>query len=248
MCASRPHRGSLIALEGIDGSGTTTQAHLLTDWLNRNAETGAAAAHATQEPSGGPIGQLLRRLLKDPLGCPSSAMALLFAADRVDHLAREIEPQLASGVDVVTDRYVYSSLAYQSVTDDLAWILELNSRAPEADITIYLRVPAEIAESRRVRRGTAPEIYESLELQRAIGQRYDDMLGPSPADGTWQYHTSDGWVRRGPTRHLAGRAADVAIVDGQIPAAELHILLRALVSTVAQQRTASTELSHDDSP
>ena len=247
MCADQIRKGTLIALEGIDGSGTTTQARLLADWLD-SAPPRDNAAHLTQEPSSGPIGLLLRDLLKDARGCPSSAMALLFAADRVDHLAREIEPKLASGVDVVTDRYVFSSLAYQSVADDLTWVAELNSRAPDADITIYLRVPAEIAETRRGRRGTEPEIYESIGLQRAIAQRYDEMLGRSPADGTWQHGASDGWVRCGPTRQLGGRDADVAVVDGQIPAAEVHVLVRSLALAVTRHRPATTELSHDDSP
>src|SRR5574341_1198614 len=91
----------LIALEGIDGAGTTTQAALLCDWL-RGMGT---RVHRTQEPSAGPIGQLLRLLLRGPLRVDPAAVALLFAADRLDHLAREIEPQLASGAHVVTDRY-----------------------------------------------------------------------------------------------------------------------------------------------
>src|SRR4051812_35922446 len=105
-------QGRLIALEGVDGAGTTTQAQRLAVLLG-------ARAHVTREPSGGPLGQLLRQLLSGAhADLDPAAVALLFAADRLDHLSREVEPALARGQHVITDRYLLSSLAYQTVDGD----------------------------------------------------------------------------------------------------------------------------------
>src|SRR6185369_8913434 len=109
-----PHRAIFVVLEGIDGSGTTTQLGRLQAYLERRGR----AVHPTREPSTGPVGRLLREILlgqhRLPGGEPADglAMALLFAADRRDHVRREIEPALGAGRDVVSDRYLLSSLAY----------------------------------------------------------------------------------------------------------------------------------------
>ena len=80
--------------------------------------------HTTAEPSKGPIGVLIRQMLGGDRARTAihRELALLFAADRLDHMAREIEPQLAAGVDVVSDRYVLSSLVYQSLDLPLDWV------------------------------------------------------------------------------------------------------------------------------
>jgi dTMP kinase len=106
-------RGRFLVLEGLDGAGTTTQARLLADRLRR----GGRRAHLTAEPSGGPVGALLRQVLTRRIGggegegFDAGALALLFAADRLDHWSAEIDPRLAGGEDVVSDRYALSSLA-----------------------------------------------------------------------------------------------------------------------------------------
>ena len=113
--------GRFIAIEGIDGSGTTLQTRLLADWL-------AARGHTvleTREPSHGPIGVLVReRLSVRSAPLEPAALALLFAADRLDHLAREVVPAIARGAVVLSDRYLLSSLAYQSLDCDAAWVRE----------------------------------------------------------------------------------------------------------------------------
>src|SRR3569833_4085162 len=122
-------------LEGIDGSGTTTQLERVTAALRASGRR----VVATREPRTGPIGVLLREILAGkhatPDGTPldGRAMALLFAADRRDRLTREIEPALASGFDVVSDRYLLSSLAYQAVEAARVWVERLADgvRAPD---------------------------------------------------------------------------------------------------------------------
>src|SRR5690242_1367991 len=108
-----------IVLEGIDGSGTTTQAARLAQTLQARG----ARVHATREPSTGPVGRLLRQALtgtlvadERPVQLDFCTLALLFAADRMDHVRREIEPALARGEVVISDRYDLSSLIYQSET------------------------------------------------------------------------------------------------------------------------------------
>jgi len=233
--------GSLIAIEGIDGAGTTTQARLLVEWMNGHG----LPAHHTWEPSQGPIGLLLREILRGQLERPIDlgAIALLFAADRLDHLAQEIRPRLEAGVHVVSDRYVYSSLAYQSLDHKLDWVATLNERAPEPDLTIYVRVPAELARERRQTRGAARELFEQDELQARIAARYDEILGSSVTSGAWLLDPSldpgqdPAWIRRDPrpTAVPCGRQPATAVVDGSVPVDVLQRRLRALVEKVARR-------------
>lgn len=177
--------GSLIVLEGVDGAGTTTQARLLCDALR----TAHVPVHATAEPSSGPIGALLRQALAGRVVVNSSAgaphapgwptMALLFAADRMDHLESEILPNLAEGVSVVCDRYYHSTVAYQSVAgggaEAIPWLRECNRNARRPDLTLVLDVSAEVAaERRRQRRGQA-EIFDADELQRQLCAFYAEL-------------------------------------------------------------------------
>src|SRR4051812_12706023 len=113
------HKAPFVVVEGIDGAGTTTQ-------TQRNVAAPRPrkiAGLETREPTDGPIGMLLRQMLKGRIvsatgsGAPGwQEMALLFAADRIEHARGEIEPNLAQGNWVFSDRYDYSSVAYQSAS------------------------------------------------------------------------------------------------------------------------------------
>lgn len=170
-------RGRFLVIEGIDGAGTTTQARLLGERLR----AAGRRAHVTAEPSGGAVGAMIRqvlsgRLVGRPSGGPfdAGALALLFAADRLDHLHAEIEPALASGIDVVSDRYALSSLAYQSLTTgDARWVRSMNARAAAPDVTILLRVAASTAFARRRAASHSREIYEEAAFQRRVARSYD---------------------------------------------------------------------------
>jgi dTMP kinase len=176
--------GLFIVFEGIDGAGTTTQARLLCRWL-RDAGHGV---HATAEPSGGPIGTLLRQALGGRIVgrdgarlCPET-IATLFAADRFDHLRTEIEPALRRGDHVVCDRYDHSSLAYQGMENDPRWVSTLNAAARRPDLVLFLEVEPSVAARRRAGRGLAPEIYEVDALQVRIAAAYRDVERWRPAD------------------------------------------------------------------
>jgi dTMP kinase len=168
-------RAIFVALEGIDGSGTTTQLERLVRHLDAGL---GRRAQATREPSTGPVGRLLRELLLGqhalPDGAPADghAMALLFAADRRDHLRREIEPRLAAGVDVVTDRYLMSSLAYQAEEADRGWVASLARAVRPADLTILLDVPVDVAAGRRRAAGRVVERYDDDGVQARVAENY----------------------------------------------------------------------------
>lgn len=184
--------GLFVVLEGIDGAGTTTQTARLVAALRVRG----LAALGTREPSDGPIGTQIRQILTGRLvvrpsggGCAAPAwptQALLFAADRVDHLESEVLPNLRDGVTVVSDRYDYSSVAYQgAATDDLAvvaWIRAINGQARRPDITFVLDVPAAVALDRRRRRAGRSELFEIEELQSRLADFYVGIAAHFPDD------------------------------------------------------------------
>ncbi|MGM0579025.1 MAG: dTMP kinase [Myxococcota bacterium] len=175
-------KGLFIVLEGIDGSGTTTQAALTLDWLRERGEL----AHGTREPTFGPVGSLLRgvlggRFVARPAGgraqpTDPAVVALLFAADRLDHVQNEIAPHLEAGRHVVCDRYVLSSLAYQSVDVDLPFVRAVNAKAPPPDVTFFLRVKPEVAMDRIAASRFDQEVFENLPFQRKVAKTYEDLL------------------------------------------------------------------------
>jgi len=162
-------KSKFIVIEGIDGAGTTTQAKLLCDWMVSRGRR----CLLTSEPSRGPVGILLRQILSGSVPTPDNdAIALLFAADRIDHLEREVLPALKSGSDVVSDRYYHSSFTYQSLQGDLEWIRELNSRARAPDVTYILDLPADLAARRRRNQRTSEELYEKDATQQKLEEAY----------------------------------------------------------------------------
>jgi dTMP kinase len=164
--SSTSMKGKLIVLEGIDGAGTTTQAQRLGRHFG-------ARLHVTREPSDGAAGMLIRQILRgEHRRFDHTALALLFAADRLDHLRREIEPQLDKGVHVVSDRYVISSFVYQSLFVDGEFVHHVNRYARPADLTLLLAVPVQVALDRRQTRGMPDELFDPIEHQRRVAAEY----------------------------------------------------------------------------
>lgn len=205
-------RGRFVVLEGLDGAGTTTQARLLADALREDGRT----AHVTAEPSGGPVGALVRQVLNRRIagrdGAPfePAALALLFAADRLDHAAVEIAPKLAAGVDVVSDRFTLSSLAYQGLAvGDLAWVEAVNARAPAPDVTIFLRVRPEVGLRRRHAASLDREIFEVAAFQRRVAESYERSI-----------------------ERLRDAGQQVVVLDGEQPVAEVARAIRDAVARI----------------
>jgi dTMP kinase len=193
---ANPHPGALIVIEGIDGSGSTTQSDMLMRWL---ARVGIPASF-TSEPSKGPIGVVLRRHLgrQIELGGPE-AEALAFAADRMDHVANEVVPTLARGETVVADRYYLSSLAYQALSCDLGWLREVNRLALRPDLTVFLSVPVDVGVARFSGRATRERFEEDRDQLAHIAEKYDEAIAA---------------LRQG--------GEEVRVIDGTRSPAEVH--------------------------
>lgn len=193
---SSKERGVFVVIEGIDGAGTTTQMDLYASHLR---ELGRKV-HTTREPSTGRIGSFIRGVLtrKTELAADASfdTMALLFAADRLDHVRGEIEPALAAGAVVISDRYDLSSLAYQSVASDtglpahevVQWIRSLNRFARRPDVTLVVDVSADVAAERRRRRGGPEDLYETQVLQARLAKAYIHAEVLVPGDKVVHVH------------------------------------------------------------
>jgi len=165
--------GFFIVLEGLDGAGTTTQ----TDEISKYLEAKKIKAHITREPTDSMVGGLIRSLLKKHWQATSEVTQLLFAADRGIHLEKEIVPILNKGVNVITDRYYFSSIAYGSVDiEDKNWIKGINSRFRDPDLVIYVRVEASEA-LERIEKGryNEMELFEKKEALSKVVVAYDEL-------------------------------------------------------------------------
>ena len=176
-------RGKFIVFEGIDGSGKSTHARLLTERL-------AAEGHdvyLTREPSDGEAGVLLRRCLTGASDMPEKAIAGLFMTDRIDHIMRPNDGLLARlerGQTVLCDRYYFSSFAYNSLFAPMEWIIEINRVALETlrpDLTLFLDIPPESFASRITERGER-ERYEKGETLRRVRENYLKAFAALPEE------------------------------------------------------------------
>lgn len=174
-------KGVFICIEGLDGSGKTTHAHKLV----RNLKEKGFDAIYTTEPSRGELGTFIRgTILEGKKRVPRVVEAVLFAVDRIEHLEKDVKPALEKGKVVVSDRCVYSSLAYQgSAGLDLEWIEDINRFALPADLGIYIDVPPEVV-VKRIRRKKS--VMERLEIQRKVKEVYMKFVNNGklrPIDG-----------------------------------------------------------------
>jgi dTMP kinase len=159
-------RGAFIVIEGLDGSGKTTQAKLLAEKLSQSHR-----ALYTFEPSDSRVGKFIREdCLYEEKRMHAEVEALLFAADRIEHIEDVVKPALNDGRLVVSDRYVYSSLAYQgSAGVSLAWIETLNKHALKPDFAVFIDVSPETVLKRLERRKS---VMETLETQLCVREIY----------------------------------------------------------------------------
>lgn len=161
-----------ISLEGIDGSGKSTQARLL-------AEALGAETLLIREPGGTDAAERIRELLADPsVELDPFAELLLFSAARADLIARVIRPAIEAGTDIVADRFADSSVAYQGGARELgtSYVLSLTDTVIDGlwpDLTVLLRVAPEVG----LGRADGEDRFESegLELQRAVAAAYEEI-------------------------------------------------------------------------
>jgi dTMP kinase len=171
-----------IVLEGIDGSGTSTQANLLKDYLIKQGETTVISP----EPSEGVIGKLIREALQNPSILAQSQiifdqqMCYLFAADRHYHLYNQRDGVFKKieqdHCHVITPRYYFSSLAYNSQnSQEFEFIYQLNQKFPDPDLVIYIDIPIDVSLQRLSER-TLREVYENREKLERVQQNYQKIF------------------------------------------------------------------------
>ena len=178
-------QGRFIVFEGIDGCGKSTQIAMLRRALTAMGRT----VTQTAEPTDKDTGKMLREALAGRVERTPCEMAALFTLDRIVHnmAADGIEKTLASGADVLSDRYYYSSLAYQGSLCDYGWVKAMNVGCPairRPDLCIFLDIPPKEALQRIGKRGEAKEIYEkeeTLTLFRATFLKVFADLGDNVA-------------------------------------------------------------------
>ncbi|MDH5376249.1 MAG: dTMP kinase [Candidatus Bathyarchaeota archaeon] len=160
-------KGIFICVEGLDGCGKTTQTKLLVRRLRKKGYN----VIGTAEPSRGEIGNFIKKYCLHGMKRVSSVVeALLFAADRFEHVEKEVIPALDEGKLVISDRYVYSSLAYQGAGGlDLKWIERINEHAMRPDLAIFIDVEPSIVIQRLKPRKS---VMENLETQRKVREVY----------------------------------------------------------------------------
>lgn len=163
-----------IALEGIDGSGKSTQTKLLTEKLSSQGHK----VYSTFEPTDNQIGKLIRDILKGNAKADHRIIAGLFVADRLDHLLNEdygIVKKLDEGFTVITDRYCFSSYAYQGTHMNMDWVIQANSMSAailRPDINIFIDVSPEISMQRLHANRDNIELFETLDNLKQVRAKY----------------------------------------------------------------------------
>ena len=163
---------NFIVFEGLDGAGTTTQIKKIAQKFPQEK------LFISAEPTSNQTGLFLRKILKGEFSVNEKTSSFLFAADRCEHLYGKngILEQISNGKVAITDRYIFSSLAYQSVTCGKELPELLNSSFPLPEILFYFKINPEISLKRVENRGEQKEIYEKIEFQKKTSQIYDSIM------------------------------------------------------------------------
>jgi dTMP kinase len=163
-----------IVIEGIDGSGTSTQRQMLCAALKNNS----IKVQETHEPSNNPIGMLIRQALQKKIQLTQETLCRLFAADRGEHFfgIGGIYEQLSEGKVVVSDRSLFSSYAYQSLYSPLDLIVELNYRFPLPQVLIFIDTDPETSAHRRSLRGESEELFDEEQIQIQVYRNYKNII------------------------------------------------------------------------
>lgn len=171
-------RGKFIVFEGIDGAGKSTQISLLEEKLKKEGRKVFVTAEPTQSVTGG----ALRDALSGNYKRSAAELAAMFLADRVFHNVNEkcgIQQALDKGFDVISDRYYYSSFAYQGLESDIDWVIDMNLHCPEIlkpDLCVFLDLDAEKSKQRIDSARMATEIFENSEMLEKIRSKFFDVF------------------------------------------------------------------------
>ena len=173
-----------IALEGIDGSGKSTQTKKLAERLTQEGHK----VHSTFEPTGGMVGATLRNILKGTIKADHRVIAGMFLADRLDHLLNEetgMVKKLADGYTVITDRYYFSSYAYHGTHMDMDWVIAANSICAgilRPDLNIFIDIMPDTAMQRISAGRNGTELFETLDNLANVRAKYLEAFGKLSSD------------------------------------------------------------------
>lgn len=169
-------KGILIAIEGIDGTGKSTQLRLLADYLRGNG----CMVVETREPTDGPYGRQIRKLYVNRDKYTLEEELDLFIEDRKQHVREVVAPALAAGAIVLTDRYYFSTAAYQGAAGmDPAEVFDKNNFAPRPDLVILLTMSPAVSLMRiRDLRGDDLNDFEQEEQLRKVAELFDSFQDP----------------------------------------------------------------------
>lgn len=162
---------NFIVFEGIDGAGTSTQ-------IKKIVESNPEKFCATAEPTSGPTGLFLRKMLAGDFTVDEKTNSYLFAADRCEHIYGKdgVIETINKGKVVISDRYLFSSLAYQSISCGKELPELLNSPFPLPEYLFFFEINPEISLSRVNARNEKKEIYEKIDLQKKIAAMYEEII------------------------------------------------------------------------
>lgn len=160
-----------IVFEGIDGAGTSTQ-------IKKLVESNPEKFVSTCEPTSGPTGKFLRQMLAGDFSVDEKTNAFLFAADRCEHIYGKdgVIETINKGKTVLSDRYFFSSLAYQSISCGEEIPYFVNSKFPLPEYLFYFEINPEVSLARVDARNEKKEIYEKLDTQKMIASKYNEVI------------------------------------------------------------------------
>jgi dTMP kinase len=165
-----PYKGKFIVFDSLDGAGNSTQVKLLADYLNKIGKR----THITKEPTSSLIGGLIKSQLTHDWKSSPECLQLLFCADRAYHLEKEIIPLLKKGINVISDRYFFSTMAYGNLEiNDLNWLIEINKKFILPDLTFFLKVSPKICIERIKKDRFEITLFEKEEILRKVWRNYE---------------------------------------------------------------------------
>lgn len=167
-------KGTFIAFEGIDGSGKSTQVRMLDERMKKEK----IYCHTTMEPTDSPIGSLIHQIMTGRIKTDNKVISALFVADRLDHLLNDVDGilhKINEGIPVITDRYYFSSYAYQSVDMPMEQVIGANKQSSDIlrpTVTLFIDVPPDTAIERITKNRSHQELFEERSRLIQVREKY----------------------------------------------------------------------------
>jgi len=169
MFAKIRYAGKFIVLEGLDGSGQTTQVELLNDFLEQKGHSVILTKEPTTDSESG---RIIRKVLDKEIIMEPGELQKHYIQDRKEHLQNLIIPSLKEGKTVISDRYFFSTFAFGGINLDMDWLISLNKEFIFPDIAIFLDVLPEVCIQRINKRGEGFKFFEKLEKLKKVRRNY----------------------------------------------------------------------------